>query len=304
MVDRFSRDSIKIAAIAIGTYLAWHYFVVGLRSDHLFLISALSILFFATSTTRSLVKGFIFFILYSIIYDSMRIYPNFQVNPVHILEPYLFEKSWFGIGFGENRLTPNEWFIKNQHPVFDFAAGAFYLTWVPLPIAFAFWLFRNNTELLIRFSAAFLFTNLVGFIIYYSYPAAPPWYYAQYGNIESFDILGSAALLQNFDEIIGVPLYSNMYTKNANVFAAIPSLHGAYPIVLTYYGFKARLKYLKWLFAITIPGIWFGAVYSNHHYLLDLILGAFCALLGIFLFERFLYPSKVGKRLKAYAASI
>jgi membrane-associated phospholipid phosphatase len=35
-------------------------------------------------------------------------------------------------------------------------------------------------------------------------------------------------------------------------------------------------------------GIWFTAVYSAHHYIIDAILGAGCALLGIFLFEKVL----------------
>ena len=33
-------------------------------------------------------------------------------------------------------------------------------------------------------------------------------------------------------------------------------------------------------------GIWCTAVYSGHHYLIDVLLGIFCALLGIFVFEK------------------
>jgi len=42
------------------------------------------------------------------------------------------------------------------------------------------------------------------------------------------------------------------------------------------------------VFGIIMLGIWFTAVYSAHHYIIDAILGAGCALLGIFVFEKIL----------------
>jgi membrane-associated phospholipid phosphatase len=43
-----------------------------------------------------------------------------------------------------------------------------------------------------------------------------------------------------------------------------------------------------WLILIDIAGIWFSAVYSNHHYLIDVLLGLACAITGIFIFEKFI----------------
>jgi membrane-associated phospholipid phosphatase len=39
-------------------------------------------------------------------------------------------------------------------------------------------------------------------------------------------------------------------------------------------------------------GIWFAAVYSGHHYLLDVLAGVACAITGIFIFQRFIVPNK------------
>jgi membrane-associated phospholipid phosphatase len=75
-----------------------------------------------------------------------------------------------------------------------------------------------------------------------------------------------------------------MYNKNANVFAAIPSLHAAYPIILFYFGLKKKYKIASIIFFIDILGIWFAAVYSLHHYIIDLILGGICAIFAIFAF--------------------
>jgi membrane-associated phospholipid phosphatase len=37
---------------------------------------------------------------------------------------------------------------------------------------------------------------------------------------------------------------------------------------------------------VIMVGIWWTAVYSGHHYLIDVMLGISCALLGIFVFEK------------------
>ena len=95
-----------------------------------------------------------------------------------------------------------------------------------------------------------------------------------------------------------------MYNKNANVFAAIPSLHAAYPIVLFYFGLKKRKKWLTALFAIDILGIWFAAVYSMHHYIIDVILGAFCAIIAIFVFDYVLMKTKMRSFIDKYASFI
>jgi hypothetical protein len=39
------------------------------------------------------------------------------------------------------------------------------------------------------------------------------------------------------------------------------------------------------LFAIISCGIWFTAVYTSHHYIIDVLSGITCALLGYVLFE-------------------
>ena len=45
-------------------------------------------------------------------------------------------------------------------------------------------------------------------------------------------------------------------------------------------------KFVIILFAIIMAGIWGTAVYTSHHYIIDVTLGICCALLGILLFEK------------------
>ncbi len=281
-------------------YIIWTTSVVGFRQDHLIFLLFICIMILIHRWTRTLVYSFVFFAFFWIIYDSMRIYPNYLVNDVHILEPYQLEKSLFGINTPAGTLTPNEYFEQNSTWFLDLLSGLFYLTWVPVPVALGIYLFFKDKKMLLHFSGAYLFTNLVGFIIYYTYPAAPPWYFAKYGVQQLFDIPGDAARLTYFDRIIGYPLFSNMYTKNSNVFAAIPSLHASYPVVTWYYARKEKLKWATILIFLDILGIWFAAVYTNHHYVIDVLLGLLCAITGILIYEKWLMQTAFSRWLDRY----
>ena len=91
-----------------------------------------------------------------------------------------------------------------------------------------------------------------------------------------------------------------MYAKNANVFAAIPSMHAAFPVLTFYFGLKKKLKWASVLFFIVLIGIWFSAVYSRHHYIIDLILGFLCALAAIFIYEMMMKNFKIKSWFENY----
>ena len=159
------------------------------------------------------------------------------------------------------------------------------MNWVPVPLMFALYLLIKDKISFLRFSYAFVFANFIGFIIYYIYPAAPPWYVDQYGFDFHINTPASTAGLARFDTYFGINLFQSLYSKNANIFAAIPSLHAAYPIIVLYFGLKLRMGWINILFFVFLAGIWFAAVYSGHHYVIDLLIGAACAIISLILFE-------------------
>jgi hypothetical protein len=154
-----------------------------------------------------------------------------------------------------------------------------------VPLAFAGFLFRRNRRQFVHFSLAFLAVNLLGFAVYYLYPAAPPWYVQAFGFGFQPLTAGSTAGLARFDGFFGISLFASLYAKGSNVFAAMPSLHSAYPVVVLYFGLKNNLGWVNLFFATVTAGIWFAAVYTSHHYVLDVGAGAGCAAAGIALFE-------------------
>ncbi len=288
----------------VGTYLAWIHLAVGARNDHYFLLGFSLLAFFVHPVSRKVIIAFIPFFIYWLIYDSMRIYPNYLFNPVHLEAPYQIEKAWFGISTVQGVLTPNEFLSQNTHPILDVASALFYLCWIPVPIAYGIWLYFKDKNLLAQFSIAFLLVNLVGISIYYIYPAAPPWYVAEHGFELIYNTPGNAAGLLRFDELTGLDLFGNMYNKNANVFAAIPSLHAAFPTILLIYGIKKGLKYTSILFFMILVGIWFAAVYTYHHYIIDVALGGLIAVATVFIFDLILKNEKANQFLQRFVGLI
>lgn len=278
-----------IVVILLAAFLVLTGIFIGLRTEH-FLISALFlILFFAGVPTRKLAVALLPFIVFAVSYDWMRVYPNYEVNPIDVKGLYEAEKSLFGITLADgSRLIPCEFFAQHHCAFADFMAGIFYLCWVPVPIAFGIYLYlKGKRDLYLRFSMVFLLVNLIGFAGYYIHPAAPPWYAMNYGFEPVLNTPGNTAGLARFDQLLGITVFEGIYGRNANVFAAVPSLHAAYMVVALAYACIGRCaKGVRILFAFIMVGIWWTAVYSGHHYLIDVLLGITCALLGVLLFEK------------------
>lgn len=302
--QRITKKNILINTILIAAYLSWNILIGGIRQEHYFLVFLWLTLFYANEKTRKFITAFSIFIVYWIIYDSMRIIPNYEVSQVHIREPYEFEKALFGIRINNVLLTPNEYFAANHNNFLDILSGLFYINWVPIPLAFAGFLFFKDKLLFAKFSIVFLLVNIVGFIIYYIYPAAPPWYVNIYGFDLQIGVPGNSAGLSRFDELTGIPVFESIYNKNANVLAAMPSLHSAYPVIVLFYGIKKRLGNINWFLGIFMIGIWFSAVYSGHHYIIDIIPGVSIALGVIFLFEWFSKKTILKDRLQNFTKQI
>lgn len=273
--------------VALAIWLSVTICCIGWRPEHGFLALLIAALFFSTKATRKFVVALLPFALFGISYDWMNLVPNYTVNTVDIAGLYNTEKSLFGIATPQGLLTPNEFFTAVNWGWMDFMAGVFYLCWVPVPILFGIWLYFNKQRsIYLHFALVFLFVNLIGFAGYYIHPAAPPWYVMKHG----FDFVagtpGDVAGLGRFDEMTGWHVFNGLYGRNANVFAAVPSLHSAYMVVAFWYSLRAKVSnWIRILFAIIAIGIWFTAVYTAHHYLIDVILGATTAVAGIALFE-------------------
>jgi len=287
------KDIIVITMMSLF-YIALSYFLVGFNSNQVVLVLLFNLLYYASAVTRKFILGFSIFIVYWILFDYMKAFPNYAVSSVHIADLYHMEKHIFGVFSNGKLLTPNEYLrIHHSAPV-DFIGGIFYLMWIPVPLAFAAYLFFAKKELFIRFSLTFVFVNMIGFVIYYTYPAAPPWYVQYHGFVFIAHTHSNPAGLIRFDHLLHTTIFQSIYRQGSNVFAAMPSLHSSYPVIVLYYGLKNKMGAMNLVFGVVMLGIWFTAVYASHHYVLDVLAGITCAIIGISLFNWLLKRTALG----------
>lgn len=255
----------------------------------------------AIKPTRKFALALMPWLVFACSYDGMRLLPNYEVNPIDTRGIYEAEKSLFGISTTTGTLIPGEWFNLHNCAFADFMAGFFYLCWVPVPLGFAIYLYlKGKHEMYLRFSIAFLFVNLVGFVGYYIHPAAPPWYVLEHGFTPVLNTPGSVAGLARFDSLIGIPVFHSIYCNNSNVFAAVPSLHAAYMLVTTIYAIISKQNKLTiGIFAFICMGIWWTAVYSTHHYIIDVLLGILTTIIALTVLDCLIMKSHWAKRAMA-----
>jgi inositol phosphorylceramide synthase catalytic subunit len=244
----------------------------GLRGDHV-VFGLLGLLDAWNEKTRLFLARFFPFIATGAIYDAMRYFYWPAIDGrVRVAEPYELERSIFSIA----GLTPNEWFDAHRSAVLDLLCGFAYLVYVAEYLAVAFLLFfHRRLDVLRTFATAFLVVNLLGFATYFVYPAAPPWYVSAFGlGPARMDIHSVPAAASRFDALLGTHFFDAMYGRGVDVYGAYPSLHVAYPLLAAWAVF--RVRELRWA---RIPAVLFfflmslSAVYLQHHYVVDVLLG-------------------------------
>jgi hypothetical protein len=297
-------SSVAVVSIISFAYLLFSAFLVDFKIDQVILVLIFNCAFYLSAITRKFILGFSIFIVYWVIFDYMKAFPNYDYNAVHIADLYNFEKHLFGIHIQNKLLTPNEYWRINGTTFLDIITGIFYLCWIPVPLAFAAYLFFKNRRQFLLFSMTFVLVNFIGFIIYYLYPAAPPWYVQYHGFIFRPLKMGNTAGLVKFDNYFQAGIFKSIYAKGSNVFAAMPSLHSSYPVIVVYYAIKNRMGLANIFFFTVMFGIWFSAVYLSHHYVLDVLAGITCAVIGITVFNLLLKAGWFSRFIDNYEALV
>jgi hypothetical protein len=135
-------------------------------------------------------------------------------------------------------------------------------------VVFLIWL-RRHRLLFRRLLWSFAVLHVLTLCIYIAYPAAPPWWV--YENGPSLPTPGHSMP-------VGFPtgsMLSGLFHLSPNRFAAVPSLHGAYPLllmlVLAMHGVRSRWIWIAGLYAVSM---WFACIFLDQHYIVDLLIGA------------------------------
>jgi len=136
----------------------------------------------------------------------------------------------------------------------------------------------NERRTFYIFIYALTVLNVMALITFMVYPAAPPWYYHHYGcAVDLATHASEGPNLARVDGWLGIPFFAGMYGRSSDVFGAVPSLHVAYPLLLLIDGFRRH----RWLGRVLL--VWFylsmcfAAVYLDHHWVFDIVVGSLYA---------------------------
>lgn len=213
-----------------------------------------------------------------LVYEFLRSFFHLRAE-VHVGDLYAHEARLFAVATSEGPRALSEVLSRHTSPWLDAICGATYFGFVAQVLIVSAYLFFRERAKCLELSLGFLVVNVAGWGIWFLYPAAPPWYVDQYGTGPALlNVVSSPAGLARVDAWLGVPLAEQFYSKSANVFGAMPSLHVAYATLVAWVaaplGGWVRIGTVG--FALSMA---FSAVYLRHHYILDVLAGAALALL-------------------------
>ncbi|RKY85801.1 hypothetical protein DRQ09_06815 [candidate division KSB1 bacterium] len=273
--------------------------IIHIRPDHAFLALVLLSFMLGKEKAKRFLIDWSPFVIWWVLYDIMRGIVDNLRGFIHISGPYKAELFIFGRFFGNK--IPAFWLQNFQNhldgsflkDVLDLICANFYTLHFGAPLLLAWVLWHTTSDRRMHYSFVYTFTvlNVLALITFYVYPSAPPWYVFQYGFEQPHGALyGVAGSLINVDKMLKVKFFTTLWDNmNPNHFAAIPSLHGAYPVLIVYYLYKKFKRYPLLLF-IYPAGTWFAAVYLNHHYIIDLIIGVIYIVVAYLITEKLLFP--------------
>jgi membrane-associated phospholipid phosphatase len=213
-----------------------------------------------------------------LVYELLRGLFHYR-GTVHVGDLFEFEARLFSVATVDGPRALSDVVSRHTSPWLDALSGAtYFLFLIEVVVAAAYLFFRSRPKAL-EVSVGFLIVNLIGWAIWFVFPAAPPWYVDQYGMGPALlDVVSSPAGLARVDAWLGLPLAATFYSKSANVFGALPSLHVAYATLVAVVAAPLG-GWVRWAtigFALSMA---FSAVYLRHHYILDVVAGSVLAVL-------------------------
>jgi hypothetical protein len=276
-----------LVCLAICAYLVLGATTHTLRLYHYFMLLAIPAAIFAAE------RGKRFFIDWSPLfafwlgYDRLRLVQPHLLYRVSVEWPFELERQLFGWAFAGS-VPPHAlraWLSAHSG---DFFGQAISLTaqWIYLshiiifPALMLIWWtrsqwFQGDRETFSRYVKAFTLLHALAIGCYLLLPVAPPWWVSLHGSAQpSAELLAQVDMTAAMDGVI----VQRMIQTAPMWFGAVPSLHGAYPVLFLLLAWRRQKRWLLTLIAIYGLMMWASTVILNQHYIIDLLAGVGVAL--------------------------
>jgi len=203
-------------------------------------------------------------------YEAMYSLAGSLASNIHVTDLIEMELRLFGY-------IPTLILQQNYRNIFlDYLGTALYTLHFVLPVTFSLILWRYSLKNYWNWITAFLLCSYSALATFLIFPSAPPWFG-----------VNAVRIIYQTTQSLGLPTYRTVFDYlSANPFATFPSLHAAYPWLISMYSIKIyRAKALPILILPIM--IWFSAVYLGEHYVVDVIGGIIFATISFVIAEYF-----------------
>jgi inositol phosphorylceramide synthase catalytic subunit len=264
--------SYRFAAVATAlgaAHLAITAVTGGIRWEHLLFDGLLMVLPWCGARAQDVARAILPLWFTGVLVEWQKFLP--LVGRIHTGDFHALELKFFWAG--NPPVSWAEWLYVRPVLALDLLCGAAYALFIYEYFAVAVDFFFRDRARFNAFVWAFFVANLAGAVIYVLLPVAPPWYIIDHGlGPADPHALGSAAGCARFDAFFGIHYFEGFYARNPNVFGAMPSLHVAYPLMVTLFTWGRGWRWRAPTIAFTLL-VSFAAVYLAHHYVLDVLAG-------------------------------
>ena len=271
-----------------------------IHSYHWFLLAVIPAAFLAADRGRQFFLDWAPLIAFWLVYDRLRLIQPLLLDRVSVEDPFVIERWAFGwlAGGQVPAHAARAWLasIAGQVPgsIISWTAQLVYFSHLFAVPLFLIWLWvrgrssAKHGERFARHMLAFAIMSFMAILIYLLIPVAPPWWVSLYGMAQP---TGELLAQTRINEAMDGALIQGMIKNAAQWFAAVPSLHGAYPVLLALLALRDRSRITLVLIILYGAAMWAATVILNQHYIIDLAAGALIAVLAWLITPRIKYPA-------------
>jgi PAP2 superfamily len=192
---------------------------------------------------------------------------------VHVSEPIVIDR-WLGAGVTPTERLQSAWcgdpcLASSDPRWFDVAFGSVYFTHFVTGLAIALVLWLRNRDEWAKWMRRYLGLNLLGLVVYITYPMAPPWMAAEQGFIDP-DLV---RLTSRGSRDLGLGGFHVDLANVGNPVAAMPSLHAGVAALIAMYAIQRLRSPARWLLLLYPLAMSTLLVYNGEHYVIDVLAG-------------------------------
>lgn len=298
-----------LVVLGVGGYLLLGALTETLRLYHWFLLLAIPAALLSAERGRRFFVDWSPLFLFWLGYDRLRLVQPFLLSRVAVEAPFLIEQRLFGwmtegLGAGEvpahaARLWLGTYAGTYTGEILSVGAQLIYFSHLVIfPALMLYWwtnaALKRGAEAkrqrFRRYRLAFTMLHLLAIAGYLLLPVAPPWWVSLYGHTPpTAELVAQVEMARAMDGV----LVQRMIQTAPMWFGAVPSLHGAYPVLFLLLARGEQKPWLLWLIAAYGLLMWAATVMLNQHYVIDLLAGALFAWAAYGLATRFAKCEKI-----------